>query len=632
MYSSIETYQKEKDYLIAIDSDGCVFNNMTIKHQQFFFPAILGVFELEDEDGRYAILWDQINLEYPLRGTNRFKGLGLLLEQWDIGYDTAGYFNWLKTTEAFKYDALEVAYKQSKDPLMGKVLEWSLEVNRSIREVLGKVDAFLGAKEAIIKASEVADVVIMSSANHDAIVREWTEEGLLEYVQFIASQDIGTKEDCLCQLMAKGYNRQNVLMIGDAYGDYYAAKDNGAHYFQITYKEEVDTWKQFSKEVLASFMNNMYMYDNDQVLQIALDDALKVIYGNRAFYTDGFQHVSVDGIYPAEVNKLWTMSFYPGQQYLAYKMTDDPSYIDYREAILKSFKERHDSGHMATHDIGFLFELTAYYDYLMTGDEQSKALTVSAADKLMQRYNEPGGFIQAWGPVNSEDTETRIIIDCMMNLPLLHIATKLTGDKKYAEAAVNHAELSAKTLVRDDYSTYHTYWIDIKNGLPLRGKTHQGHRDESTWARGQAWSVYGFYKSYEWTKDNDFLNVAVKCANVFLENLPQNDVSYWDYDFTDENPDIRDTSAASTAAAGLLKIGQCDEVANKEKYYNAGVTILKRLANRYQNNSWTQGCGILKEGMYHRDEGFNEYTSWGDYYYVEALSTFFNKGIKYEEM
>lgn len=622
MYSNLQDYRKEKDYLIAIDSDGCVFDNMTVKHQQYFFPLILDVFNIKDENGDYKKLWEKINLEYPSRGVNRFIGLGEFFKQAQTDLDITLYQEWLNNTAALKNELLETALEKTDDAMMKKALEWSKAVNSKIENELGIIEPFEHAVEAIKNCVDMADIVVVSSANHDAVIKEWEAANLLSHVKLVASQDVATKKTCLEKLKEAGYDEHKIIMIGDAIGDYYAAKSVGAHYYQITYQREANCWKAFNDIYRDEFYKNNYQYNGDDVLQIALQDALKVIKVNKDEYTDRFQHVSENGIYPKEENKLWTMSFYPGQLYLAYEMTGDATYLEHKEEILESFKERCDHGHMETHDIGFLFELTAYYDYKATGNEASKDLVIAAADKLMKRYRENGGYIQAWGPMESEETKTRIIIDCMMNLPLLHIASELTGDPTYKDAAISHAKVSSQTLLRKDATTYHTYWMDKKTGEPLYGATHQGHQDESTWARGQAWSLYGFYKSYEWTKDEAFLDAAKRSADVFIANLPQNDICYWDFDFTDENPDIRDSSAASTAAAGLLKLSQAVEPGLGEKYLEMGVTLLKRLANRYQNNEPYVGCGILKEGMYHRDHGARAYTSWGDYYYVEALSTF----------
>lgn len=374
------------------------------------------------------------------------------------------------------------------------------------------------------------------------------------------------------------------------------------------------------------------MIKDQTALSTALENSLNVIRTNVEHYYDRFQHVSEDGEYPKEENKLWTMSFYPGQQYLAYLISKDEYYISKRKLILESFKERCDTGHMQTHDIGFLFELTAYYDYKATGDENSKKLFLTAADKLMKRYNVRGGYIQAWGPIDPETENTRIIIDCMMNLPLLHLASELSGDPKYKNAAISHAEVSSKTLIRENSSSYHAYWMDAQSGAAIRGATHQGFKDESTWARGQAWAVYGFYKSYIFTKNPYFLEVAAKCADVFLANLPENDINYWDFSFTDKVPDIRDSSATSIFASGLLKISKVVEGEKGERYRKSALELLTILAERYQNKAAQVGAGILKEGMYHRTKGARSYTSWGDYYYVEALATACGYPSSSEEM
>ena len=373
------------------------------------------------------------------------------------------------------------------------------------------------------------------------------------------------------------------------------------------------------------------MIDHETTLKGALEDALKVIRANVEHYYDRFQHVSEDGVYPKEVNKVWTMGFYPGELYLARIVSQDPYFISKRKEIMDSFKTRCETGHMDTHDIGFLYELTSYYDYKATGDEASKALFLAAADKLLYRYNRAGGFIQAWGPIDPQAEKTRIIIDCMMNLPHLFLATELTGDPKYKEAAISHAKLSSKTLVREDFSSFHTYWMNVQTGEPMYGATHQGHQDASTWARGQSWAVYGFYKSYIFTKDPYFLDVATQCADVFLANLPENDINYWDFDFTDANPDIRDSSATAITICGLLRLAKVVEGEKGAYYKKEAERLLVILAERYQNREAYVGAGLLKEGMYHRNIG-SGFMSWGDYYYFEALAAYFGYPAASEEM
>lgn len=628
MFKTLDSYSKEKEYLIAIDSDGCVFDNMTVKHQKFFFPNLLKAFSLSDQDGRMAKVWDEINLDYPTRGINRFKGLALFFKSFEPVGDPSAFYQMLQDGEGMSNERLALEIEKTGDPFLKQVLAWSQSVNTRIQSDLKQVEPFKGAIEGVKVCSDHADIVVVSSANQEAVMKEWKEAGLLPYVRFMSSQDVGSKEEVLETLLQKGYDKSKILMIGDARGDYAAAKRVGAHYYQISYQKEVAAWQQLQDQVLTDFVAGLYQYDGQEIIETALEDALEVLAVNVDAYADRFQHVSVDGVYPKEENKLWTMSFYPGQLYLAQAMTKDDAYVRNRKTILDSFRQRCHHGHMATHDIGFLFELTAYYDYLYCQDESSRALVIEAADKLMLRYHKRGGFIQAWGPVTSEAGETRIIIDCMMNLPLLYIASELTGDNHYKEAAISHAKVSGQTLLRPDGSTYHTYWMDNITGEPLRGATHQGHKDDSTWARGQAWSLYGFFKSYEHTMEKEFLEAATRSAQVFLENIPKNDTCYWDFDFDHKHPDIKDTSAASIAAAGLLKLSSVVPLPLGEHYYLQALSMMKVLANQYQNNKVYKGCGILREGMYHRDEGYNEFTSWGDYYFVEALSTILHtKGV-----
>lgn len=357
-----------------------------------------------------------------------------------------------------------------------------------------------------------------------------------------------------------------------------------------------------------------------------VEEAKELVYkqveANLEYFEKGLAHVSVDGVYPLEENKIWTASFYPGMTYLAYEDTKDEKYLKDREIFLESFKERCLNGHMVTHDIGFLFMLTHLKDYELFGDKKMLEIAIIAADKLVSRYHKEGGFIQAWGPIKPEDEDSRIIIDTMMNVEFLYRMGEVTGNKFYIEVANNHSMVTSETLIREDGSSYHTYYIK-KNGEHIGGKTHQGHQDESTWARGQAWAVYGFSRSYLLTKNAHFLKTAKKNAKVFIENLPENNVHYWDFDFTDQNPDIRDSSAASIGAMGLLLLSQAfmslDKLQEAKYYQETAIKIIDSLIDNYMITDTKVGQGILREGMYHRDEGFNEFTSWGDYYFLEAI-------------
>lgn len=367
-------------------------------------------------------------------------------------------------------------------------------------------------------------------------------------------------------------------------------------------------------------------YNLDDEFVNKLEQAKELVYDqvkvNLDYFTKGFAHVSEDGIYPQVENNLWTTSFFPGMTYLAYKDTLDMEFMKNRRLYLESFKERCLNGHMVTHDIGFLFMLTYMYDYLAFQESEILEIAVIAADKLLGRYHKEGGFIQAWGPVDESKDQTGIIIDTMMNVEFLFRMTELTGNEEYKEAAMNHSYVTSMTLIRKDGSSYHTYQLK-KNGDYVGGATHQGHRDESTWARGQAWAVYGFSRSYLLTGEMDYLETALKTAAVYCKNLPDDYVHYWDFDFTDQEPDIKDSSAASIGGMGLLLLSKgIEKEGNKvlaETYKDLAIKIVDSLIDNYMITKVKSGQGILREGMYHRDEGFNESTSWGDYYFLECI-------------
>lgn len=332
-------------------------------------------------------------------------------------------------------------------------------------------------------------------------------------------------------------------------------------------------------------------------------------------FTTRYPHVSVNHCYPGEENTLWTSSFYPGMCFLAYDYTKDEKYIKNMQSFLDSFEDRIVNRKHISHDLGFLYTLSCVAPYKLLGNERAYKIAHEAADMLCERYNEKGKYIQAWGDMGIKYPDVKIIIDTMLNLPLLY----WTGEKEKVEIAYNHAMTASHTLMRKDGSSYHTYLMNPEDGEAVCGKTHQGHEDESTWARGQGWAVLGYALSYGYTKEDKFLETARKAAKVFIENLPEDFVSYWDFDFTDENPDIRDTSAVAIFVCGLLEL--CKYVNEEEatEYKQVAYTIMKSLIEKYMTDDIPDANGVLKEGMYHRHDGFNECVIWGDYFFMEAL-------------
>lgn len=356
------------------------------------------------------------------------------------------------------------------------------------------------------------------------------------------------------------------------------------------------------------------------LFEAAVRGALAKTRKNLDVFIDRYPHVSVANVYRPEENRLWTASFFPGMVFLSFELTGDQGFLKYEDRYLKSFLWRLKEGNTDTHDLGFLYTLSCVAAYRATGNGRAKETALLAADALARRYSPKGKYIQAWGKMGLKYPNVRIIIDCMMNLPLLYWASEVTGDGKYREYARNHAYTSSRTLVRTDASTYHTCLMDPDSGKAVAGKTHQGLSDESTWARGQAWAVYGFALSYRYTKESYFLDVAKKAANYFINHLPADFVPYWDFTFNDANPDIKDSSAAAIFACGLLELEKHLDGEESTFYHQAACRVVRSLYENYSAASVSGSNGLLLHGTYHRNDGADECTIWGDYFYFEALA------------
>lgn len=338
-------------------------------------------------------------------------------------------------------------------------------------------------------------------------------------------------------------------------------------------------------------------------------------------YTDHYPHVSTipaEGLrYVPEENSIWTCSFFPGMMALAYDRTGDKAFLAHADDYLASFTRRLDTRTGISHDLGFLYTLTGVALYKTTGSQQAKAMALRAADMLAARYCEQGRYIQAWGAFGVGSPYVKIIVDTMLNLPLLFWAGEETGNERYTQIATAHAHTCADYLVRDDFTSFHTYLMDPVSGKAIEGRTHQGFHDDSTWARGQAWVVTGFALAYAHTGEPRFLEVSQKAAEVFIENLPADFVPYWDFSFNDRVPDLRDSSAASIFTCGLLELA--DQVGGQaaERYRAVARTIVRSLYDNYFLHD-PDRLGLLTDAIYHRVHG-PTCTIWGDYFFCETL-------------
>ena len=360
-------------------------------------------------------------------------------------------------------------------------------------------------------------------------------------------------------------------------------------------------------------------------LHEAIQYVLKKIDENLETFTYKFPSAASRGnVYDAWENTDWTACFWTGMIWLAYDYTKDEKYRKVAEIQLESYRNRIEKRiAVETHDLGFLYSLSCVLAYQLTGNEEAKATALLAAEVLMERYFEKAGIIQAWGSMDDPTQRGRMIIDCCMNLPLLYWASEQTGNPKYFNAARSHVKQAEKYIVREDASTYHTFYMNPETGEPRFGKTAQGFSDTSCWSRGQAWAIYGFPLSYGYTKDPELLEMTKKVANYFLNRLPEDEVCYWDLIFT-SGPEERDSSSVPIVACGLLELIQYlpSEDSDRLLYKKVAEKMIGSLADNYTTKDCQESNGILLHAVYGKPQGngIDECNIWGDYYYLEALT------------
>ena len=331
---------------------------------------------------------------------------------------------------------------------------------------------------------------------------------------------------------------------------------------------------------------------------------------------------SEDGVYPAVANIEWTNGFWTGILWLAWQLRGELRHKHAAAAQIASFADRIERRIAVDHhDLGFLYTLSCTAAWRLTDDGVARAAALKAAALLLSRYDPVASVIQAWGDMRDPEQRGRMIIDCNLNLPLLWWAAAETGDARYAEAASAHVAQAARFLVRVDFSTFHTFYMDTETGEPRFGSTHQGFSDDSCWARGQAWGIYGFALAFRHTGDASYLSLAGKLADYMLDRLPADQICCWDLIFTGDE-DIRDSSAAAIAACGLLELAGSLPVSDpaRARYAIAAARMLAQLDRSYLASPEASN-GILAHGVYHWPNavGVDECCIWGDYFYLEAL-------------
>lgn len=263
MKDSLLEFQKEKEFLICVDSDGCAMDTMDCKHIHCFGPCMVDEWELGEWKDAILKRWNDINLYTITRGINRFKGLAMALveinEQYTKIEGIEDLVEWAENSPELSERNLKANLEKEHKVALEKALKWSQAVNIAITKLPEEEKVpFAGALEGLKAAHAVADVAIVSSANREAVLEEWEEHKLLEHVDIVLTQEVGSKAECIRQLLLKGYKPENVLMVGDAKGDSDAAATNGVNYYPILVKREKESWDRFQEEAVKCFTENNY--------------------------------------------------------------------------------------------------------------------------------------------------------------------------------------------------------------------------------------------------------------------------------------------------------------------------------------------------------------------------------------
>ncbi|MEO1450250.1 MAG: glycoside hydrolase family 88 protein, partial [Bacteroidota bacterium] len=318
----------------------------------------------------------------------------------------------------------------------------------------------------------------------------------------------------------------------------------------------------------------------------------------------------------------WTLGFFPGSCWYMYEATGEERWKEAAENLQGQFADfQHFKG---SHDLGFVFYCSYGNGWRVSQNEQYKQVLIEAGNTLLTRFNPTVGCLQSWDVTSGWQAKRGwkypVIIDNMMNLEMLFELTALTGDPKYREVAIIHADKTLENHFRPDNSSYHVLDYDPETGAVRKKCTAQGYADESAWARGQAWGLYGFVVCYRYTKDKKYLEQAIRIADFITNHpqLPEDGVPYWDYNAPNIPEEPRDVSAAAIAASALIELNSYTG--------NQYEAFVQRVMNSLASEKYSVPSGRDTKFVLDHSVGSIPHGSeidqplvYADYYFIEAL-------------
>jgi unsaturated chondroitin disaccharide hydrolase len=335
-----------------------------------------------------------------------------------------------------------------------------------------------------------------------------------------------------------------------------------------------------------------------------------------------------DGSLRTNASWWWTSGFFPGSLWTLYEFSGDTSLKD--RAVARTGTVEREKWNNTDHDIGFKVFCSFGNGYRLTQNHEYRSVILTAAKTLTTRFNPRVGCIQSWGENQDRGWHFPVIIDNMMNLELLFWAARQSGDSSYYQIAVSHADRTLANHFRPDGSSYHVLSYNPGTGRIEKKNTAQGYSDESAWARGQAWGLYGFVVSYRETGYDRYLKQCIKIADFILNHphLPANKIPYWDFNAPDIPNALRDASAAAIIASALIELSDYVDPESGKYYFETSQRIIRSLSGpQYRSKFGQNGQFLLKHGVGHlpANSEVDVPLSYADYYYIEAMLRFLEK-------
>ena len=327
--------------------------------------------------------------------------------------------------------------------------------------------------------------------------------------------------------------------------------------------------------------------------------------------------INPDGTFCVSDYKWWCSGFYPGTLWFVYEYTGDEAV----KALAQKYQTPLEPIRFRTnhHDVGFQLMCSYGNSLRLTGDKESEAILKDGANSLATRFDPEVGCTRSW---NNPKWTYPVIVDNMMNLELLLKGAELSGDANLKEIALTHSRTTMKNHYREDFSSYHLVDYDPETGEVLGKHTVQGYADDSAWARGQAWGLYGYTMVYRFTKEQDILDQAVAIAEYIIPRLPKDYVPFWDFDAPDIPNDVRDASAGSLIASALIELSAFVDAEKAARYLSVAENMLRELASdEYLAQEGEQYGFILRHSTGHKPKNseVDVPLTYADYYFLEAL-------------